>query len=427
VKPGDRPTAAASARNGDAVTLPPITEDFAPVTAPTPFPWWPILVLGLAWFLGVAIELSPTGLLTQIASDLEVSISAAGSLTTFFALGNALLVIPLTAYALRFARRPTLIVVMLLLVVSTVIVAVAPTLLVANAGRFLGGAAYGLICTLFPAVVVRLAGPGNAIKGMTVVFTATSLGMALGAPIASLTGNAVGWRLTFLAAAMPVMIAGILMSFVIPQMRDSHHENLTAIQTARLSGVLKVAIGWALIMLAHFVVLTYIDAYLQQISAPPYATSIALFLIGTGAVIGTLLIGHVSSRSLFAALLTAPALVAAGFAVLILGGSNLVVALIGIGLWGIGTAAAVVVYQQALLMTGARAPETAISIGVVLVQGGFAIGATIGGVTIDLVGTQAIPLVALVFVVAAIILAAPLRPVIRGAQNATVAQAPILP
>jgi predicted MFS family arabinose efflux permease len=380
---------------------------------PVVFPWLPLLVLGFAWFLGVAIELSPSGLLLDIAGDLRVSLAAAGTLTTFYALGNALLVLPLTAYAVRYARRPTLMVVMAALAASTIIVAFAPTLPIADAGRFLGGAAYALICTLFPAVVIRIAGPGNAVKAMTVVFTATSLGVAFGAPLAALTGDAFGWRTAFLGAAVLVLVAGLFMWFVIPPIRESTHESLTLIQAARLPGVLRVAVGWALVMLAHFVVLTYIDAYLDHLGAPGYLTSLALVIIGAGSIIGTLLIGQIAARSLFAALVTAPVTVAAGFVVLLAGGGNVTVALTGVALWGIGLAAAVVVYQQAILLTGARAPEKATSIGVLLAQAGFAAGAAVGGLSINTFGIAALPLIALAFVIASIVIATTVRPVLR--------------
>jgi predicted MFS family arabinose efflux permease len=129
--------------------------------APTRFPWAPILILGFAWFLAVAIELSPAGLLGGIATDLNISTAAAGTLTTSYALGNAILVLPLTALALRFSRRSALNAVMVAFVASNVIVAMAPTLVLADVGRFLGGACYALICTLFPAVAVRISGPGT--------------------------------------------------------------------------------------------------------------------------------------------------------------------------------------------------------------------------------------------------------------------------
>lgn len=384
---------------------------------PTPFPWVPLLILGFARFHGVAIELSPAGLLGDISRELDISLASAGTLTTFYALGNAILVLPLTAVALRFARRPVLIVVMGALVVSNVLVAVAPSIVVADVGRFIGGASYALICTLFPAVAVRMAGPGNAGKAITVVFTATSLGTALGAPIASLTGGAVGWRLVFLGAAALVLVAGALMSFTVPRFREAAHDRVPFLQAIRLPGVLRVALAWSLVMLAHFVVLTYIDAYLVDLGAPEYVTSITLFLIGIGGIIGTLFIGQVSKRSVYAAIVVAPITVAAGFVVLFLGGRSLVVVLVGVGLWGIGVAAAVVIYQQAILVTGRRAPETATSVGVLLAQAGFAVGATVGGITIETAGIRAVPLVALAFVVISTVLALTLRPTIHRAEQ----------
>lgn len=384
---------------------------------PTRFPWIPVLALGFAWFLGVAIELGPSGLLTGIAADLDVSIAAAGTLTTSYALGNAILVLPLTALVVRFPRRPTLVVVMAVLVLSTLVVAVAPSLPVADGGRFLGGGAYAVMCTLFPAVIVRTAGPGHAGKAITVAFTATSLGTALGGPLASLTGGAFGWRATFLGAAALVLVAGVLMTLAVPPLPGTRRGGLSVLQTARLPGVLRVAVGWSLVMLAHFVVLTYIDAYLQDLGAPRYLTSLTLLVIGVGGIVGTLAIGVVSARSAAAALLVAPVLVALGFVVLLLGGEHLVAALAGVLLWGVGVSAVVVVYQKALLLTGARAPESATSIGVLLAQSGFAAGATIGGITLSTVGLRAVPLVALLFVLASILIAVTLRPAIAHAES----------
>ncbi|SFF73880.1 MFS transporter [Curtobacterium sp. YR515] len=386
-------------------------------TPPARFPWGPILVLGFAWFLGVAIELSPAGLLGDISRDLNISLATAGTLTTFYALGNAILVLPLTALVLRFARRPVLVTVMGTLVLSNVIVAVAPSIVVADIGRFIGGASYAVICTLFPAVAIRMAGPGNAGKAITVVFTATSLGTAFGAPIASITGNSVGWRLVFLGAAALVLVAGAAMAFTIPTFRDSPHGTVPFLSAIRLPGVFRVALAWALVMLSHFVVLTYIDAYLLELGAPEALTSITLLIIGVGGIVGTLFVGQVSRRSVFAAILIAPAVVASGFIVLIVGGRSIVVVLVGVIIWGVGVAAVVVIFQQALLLTGRRAPETATSVGVLLAQAGFAAGATVGGITLETLGIRAVPMVALAFVIIAAILALSLRPTIRRAQS----------
>ena len=130
-----------------------------------------------------------------------------------------------------------------------------------------------------------------------------------------------------------------------------------------------------------------------------------------------MLIGQISTRSVTVGLIAAPMIVAVGSIVLWLSDGNLVLALSGVALWGIGIAAAVVVYQQAILLIGARAPETATSIGVVLAQAGFAAGATVGGLSIEILGIRTIPVVALMFVVASIIIATTLGPAIHHAHG----------
>jgi predicted MFS family arabinose efflux permease len=57
------------------------------------------------------------------------------------------------------------------------------------------------------------------------------------------------------------------------------------------------------------------------------------------------------------------------------------------------------------------------AIGVVLAQAGFAIGATIGGISIGLLGVRMLPLIALFFVLGAIAIAAPLRQAVRRSHD----------
>ena len=200
---------------------------------PERFPWLPILVLGFAWFLAVAIELSPAGLLNAIAADLDVSVVAVGTMTTFYALGNALLVLPLTALAIKFARRTALTVVMIVFVASNLIVALAPTIVVADIGRFIGGASYAVICTLFPAVVVRIAGPRHAAQSH-------HRGLRRHQPRNRdrRPRSGPGRQRPRLAHHLPrrrrlALVAGVLMSFFLPKTRGSAAQPLTLTQTAR--------------------------------------------------------------------------------------------------------------------------------------------------------------------------------------------------
>ncbi|MDQ1529755.1 MAG: hypothetical protein QOH77_1545, partial [Actinomycetota bacterium] len=188
---------------------------------------------------------------------------------------------------------------------------------------------------------VRLAGPGNAGKAITVLFTLTSLGVVLGAPLTSLAGGAFGWRVPFMSAAALALVAAAFMFFTVPSVREATEKGLSLLPTARLPGVLRVAIGWSLVMLAHFVVLTYIDAYLHHLGAPEFVTSITLSLIGASGLVCTILVGRVSSRSMFMALVAAPVTVAAAFAVLLVSAGNLIIVIGAVALWGIGISATV--------------------------------------------------------------------------------------
>ncbi|WP_026554446.1 MFS transporter [Arthrobacter sp. 35W] len=391
------------------MTSPTAVRSTAADTTADKFPWLPILVLGFAGFLGLTVELSPAGLLNSIAADLDVSLASVGTLTTFFALGNALLVLPLTAFVMRFSRRTALVSMMTVFVISNVIVAVAPAIFAADIGRFLGGAAFAVQCALIPAVAVHIAGPRYAGRAMSIVLAANALGMALGAPIASLVGVAVGWRVTFIAAAGIALLVGALLALTVPQIRSAADGRMSLLEATRLPGVVRVCIFWALLMLGHFVVLTYIDGYFKQLGIPGFVTSLSLFLLGAGGILGVILIGRISQRSAPAALVVAPSAVVVALGVLATRTNSLLLVLVAMAIWGIGFSGTILVAQQTILLLGRRAPETSMSIGILLAQVGFALGATIGGLVVIYWGITTIPIVAVVFVLGAVAVAISLR------------------
>lgn len=399
------------------MTSPTQTRPSAPDTTADPFPWFPILALGLAGFLGLTVELSPAGLLNAIASDLDASIATVGTLTTFFALGNALLVLPLTSLAMRVGRRTALVAVMAVFLVSNLIVAAAPTIVTADVGRFISGASFAVQCSLIPAVAVRIAGPRHAVRAMSIVLGANTLGITLGAPLASIVGAAFGWRTTFVVAAALALLVALMMLRTVPQIHSVAGPKVSLLQAARLPGVVRVCLAWALLMLGHFVVLTYIDAYLEDLGISAYVTSLSLFVLGAGGILGIIGIGRISARSKHAALVVAPLAVALALGLLATGTDALPIVLAAVLVWGIGFSGTILIAQQTILLLGRRAPETAMSIGILLAQLGFALGATIGGLTVSHLSVARVPLVAVVFVIGAIVLSASLRSTVRRAES----------
>src|SRR3546814_18613519 len=74
------------------------------------FPLFRLLVLAGAIFVSVSSEFLPTGLLPDIASDLDVSESRVGLLITIFAFTVVLSAAPLTVLPRRYSRTGLLVV-----------------------------------------------------------------------------------------------------------------------------------------------------------------------------------------------------------------------------------------------------------------------------------------------------------------------------
>lgn len=378
----------------------------------TSFPWLPIVVLATAGFLALTVELSPSGLLTRMAPDLQSSVAAAGSLTALYSLGNAVLVLPLTAAVLRWiSRRWALALALLVFVAGNVVVAVSSDLGTAVVGRFVSGGAHGLLMALAPAVATRMVAPEHRGRALSLVIGANTVGIALGAPLASLAGTTLGWRVAFLGAATLALACAVLLLIAVPRdlpgTTDGPQIHLLA--ALRLQGVFRIGTAWALLMLGYMAVITFIDPYLEALGVPPIVTSLALFVFGVGGIFGVTIGARVAARSRTVALVAMPVGMAVAYVLLTMGIGALPVVLAVLALWGLAFSGSVLVYQDALLLAGHRAPEAAMSIGVVLTQGGMAVGAALGGVVVGSIGVALTPLIGLasIIIVLAAILGVP--------------------
>ncbi|MCP3425237.1 MFS transporter [Rothia sp. AR01] len=381
------------------------------------FPWLAILVLASAGFLALAVELSPAGLLNQMAPGLNMNIAAAGSLTALYSLGNAILALPLTSLALRFSRRFSLTATLLVFVIGNILVVVASDLMPALVGRFISGGAHGLLMSLAPAVAVGMAGLTHERRALSIVIGANTVGIALGAPLASFVGTTLGWQATFIGAAAVALVCAVLLAAKIPPMRAESTQQMPLIQALRQPGVLRMGGGWGLLMLAYMSVITFIDPYLAALGAPPLLTSLSLLFFGGAGLVGIWLGGQIATRSRLAALITMPVFMAVALLGLSFGITSIPVVLILLLVWGVGFSGLVMVWQQTLLLVGHRSPEKSMSIGVVLTQLGMAAGAALGGVILDSFGVLATPLVGAIVTAATLLLLIGIKPILTTAET----------
>lgn len=380
------------------------------------FPWVAVLVLASSGLLALAVELSPAGLLTQIAPDLHASVAATGSLTALYSLGNAALALPLTSIAVRFSRRVALTGTMLIFVAGNALVLFASDLMPALAGRLIAGGAHGLLMSLAPAVAVGMTGLEHERRALSIVIGANTAGIAVGAPLAALVGNTLGWRATFAGAALLTLACAVLMAVTIPPIRAQITQQMSLLQAVRQPGVLRIGVGWMLLMLGYMAVITYIDPYLAALGAPRLLTSLSLFAFGSGGIVGVWLGGRIATRSRLAALGAMPLIMVVSLVLMALGIASVPIILLLLFAWGVGFAGLVMVWQQTLLLVGFRSPEKSMGVGVVLTQAGMAAGSLLGGFVLDHLGAVVVPLAGAVVAVAAISLLVGVRPVLAAAE-----------
>lgn len=387
-----------------------LLEDLHQAASPAPArPRRGLAVLAAATFVGVTTELVPVGLLPAISRDLGTSEAAVGATVSGYALVVALTAAPLTAATARWPRRRLLLIVLALYAASSAVSAVAPDLLVLLAGRALGGLCHGVFWSMVTGYAARLVRPELVSRGTAAVFTGSALAVAAGLPLATVVGNTLGWRATFVAAcAVTVLVAVGARAWLtpLPALPRPASEGAGPVALLRSAlarrGVRAVVVVTAVVVLGHYTFFSYVTVYLADLGASSATTTAALLAYGVAGVAATVLLGRLGGWSAHRRLLVVCATLLVALTVLA------TLSLVGHGSWAVvvavgattllGAAAiALPVPLQELVFTHAGpAPDAASSLFVGAFNLGIGGGALLGGLLLDTSGSRLLPLAAVV-------------------------------
>jgi DHA1 family inner membrane transport protein len=149
------------------------------------------------------------GLLPIVASDLHVSIPAAGMLVTGYALGVVVGAPILTIVTSRMPRRPLLIGLMGLFILGNLIAAVAPSYAVLMVARAVASFTHGAFFGVGSVVAAGLVSADKRARAIAMMFTGLALANILGVPAGTAIGQAFGWRATFWAVTILGVISAV--------------------------------------------------------------------------------------------------------------------------------------------------------------------------------------------------------------------------
>ena len=342
-------------------------------------------ILALAAFVIVTTEFLIIGLLPALARDLAISVASAGQLVTLFAIVVMACGPFLTAWLANADRKRLFIAILALFAVSNAVAAIASNFWILAAARLVPALALPVFWGTASETAADIAGPDKAGRAVATVYLGISAAMLFGIPLGTLASDVIGWRGAFgLLAALSLAIA-ILMYLCMPAVKPSR-----PLAMADQIGILKSPFFLAnvglsiLVFTAMFTGYTYLAEMLEK-SAGIAPAQVGWWLMAFGAVglAGNWLGGRwVDRRPLATTAMFSIALALGMAATMALAGAGVWFA-VALGVWGIANTALYPICQIRVMKAASGARALAGTINVSAANGGIALGAVIGGVSIS--------------------------------------------
>ncbi|MEU1376380.1 MFS transporter [Streptomyces triculaminicus] len=258
-----------------------------------------LLALAVSAFGIGTTEFVMMGLLPNVADDLHTSVPTAGYLVSAYALGVVVGAPLLTALGSRIPRKRMLILLMALFTVGNLASALAPSFGPLVAARVLAGLPHGAFFGVGSVVAARLVAPGRQARAVATMFLGLTVANIVGVPAATLLGQHLGWRATFLVVAAIGLAAMAALARLIPRLPPEQGAGLGKELRALggrqvLLGLLTTVFGFA----GVFAVYSYLSAMTVEVTGfSETSVTFVLALFGVGMTLGVLAAGPLTDRA----------------------------------------------------------------------------------------------------------------------------------
>ena len=397
-EPHDTTALARQTRPADAET-PALRTD----PTPTRLPLASLLALAVTCFVTLLSETLPAGLLLQMSDDLSISTSTAGQTVTVFAIGCLVGAIPLTSLTASLPRRAVVVGMLLGFVVVNTATALAPSLPILLATRFLAGLGAGMTWALIPSYARRLSPPHLAGRAIALTALGSTLALAVGVPAGTALGELVGWRWTF--GVLSVVAIGLVVwvrlgTADVPGTPRSGSGGIPA--ALRVPGVRAIIVTTAAVIVAHNLLYTYVAPYLVDVGLGE-SLGQSLLVFGAGSIVGAILVGIFGDSHLRQLAVGGTAALVASL--MLLGTvREPVVLLVTVAVWGAVFGSIAPVLQTASARAAGASADAAQSVVVTVWNLAIALGGAVGGVGLAVAEAGALPLLSLPLAMVALVI-----------------------
>lgn len=351
-----------------------------------------ILTLSLGSFAVGTGTFVVTGVLTDIARDLTVSVASAGLLVTVFAATFAVGSPILVSMASGVGRRRLLVGALTVFALANLAAALAPGFSVLLGARIAAACGAAIFTPVASALAASLAPPELRGRALSVRTIGVNIAWLVGVPLGTVVGGHYGWRMSFVLVAALATIAALGVRALLPAGEGAAGGGSLSHLSAIRRGTVVAGLGTTVLaLMASFVVLTYVRPVLEDLtSLDTGGIGLMLAVFGLASIPGALLGGYVADRWGYRVSMMAVLAVLfvslVSFSLLPMMQAGSLPAVLGTGAalvaWSVAAFAFLPLQQYRLIEVAPEGQNTVLALNASAIQAGQGIGAGLGALAL---------------------------------------------
>ncbi|REK74742.1 MFS transporter [Paenibacillus paeoniae] len=352
-----------------------------------------IYILAIISFLVGTSEFVIAGILDMLASDLGVSVAAAGQLITVYSLAYAVGTPILIALTAKMDRRKLMLLALGLFFVGNLITITSTGYGMLIGARILLAISTGVFMVVALTVAAKISQPGRQGSAIATVLLGFNLALILGVPLGRIIANSYDWRIIFMGIGALSLLAMFVLLLTIPKSEGEVpvpiREQLALLKNPGILIALSISFFW---ILGYMILYTYITPFLLTVTGmSERMVSVGLFAFGLASLVGSQVGGFGADkwgipRTMIGSLLFHSAIL---FLLTAFAHSTIFVLPL-LMLWSFFAWSMGPVQQVYLIGMAPQASGIILSLNSSIIQLGMAVGAVIGGVVVENISLNAV-------------------------------------